>query len=125
MLLVVATSCGCGVSYASPEATVNAALDAKQALDADKELGCMVPEAVTDEMRQVTREVYEELKRQGVSVSIVNRDISVVSQTEDSATVSVSYDVKFTVEGETQTASDDATWTLVKRDGKWLIAGFA
>ena len=121
MLVVAATGCGRGVSYATPEDTVNAVLDAMEDLDADKYLDCLVPEALTSEERMEMKAAVKLMKEMDVSISITNRDISVVSETEDSAIVSVSYDVKTTLEGETETGSEDKTWTLVKRNDKWLF----
>lgn len=120
MLVVLTIGCGSGKG-ASPEGTVNSLLDAWEDIDADKMLDYVVPENVTEEMRQEMEEGIETWKEMDASLSITNRDISVVSRTEDSATVSVSFDVKVRAQGETQTERFDETWTLLKRDDKWLL----
>jgi len=126
MLLIIAISCAGGVSYDSPEKTVNSLLDANQSSDADGMLACLVPEAVTDAFRRELREGVAESAKMAkeLSVSFVNRDISVTSQTEDRATVSVNFNMKITHEGKTDTRKGHDTFTLVKRDDKWLLTEF-
>jgi len=113
---------GCAEA-ATPEKTVNTFLDAYEALDMDKALRLVVPEAAGERAFLETRfEVRRRMKWQGISFSYTNRNISVLSQTEDKATVSVSFDEETTVVmGGKKTKSVDETWTLVKRDGKWLF----
>lgn len=119
--IVFATSCGGGASYATPVDTVNTFLDAYEDMDADKLLDCF-DISISSEVREETEMTIEMMKEMGDwSISITNRDISIVSQTGDSATVSVRCDMKATFEGETQTDSVDDTWTLVKKDNKWLL----
>jgi len=120
MLVIVAIGCKSSVSLATPEETVNSYLDAIEDLDSGRMMDC-ISMSITSEERKQLEESLNMMKDIGMSISITNRIINVVSQTEGSATVSFNYDMRMTFEGDTETESMNETWTLVKRDGKWLI----
>ncbi|MFC2018068.1 hypothetical protein ACFLTQ_02050 [Chloroflexota bacterium] len=121
--VVVATSCESGESSTTPTGTVNELFDAMEDMDVTKMMECMDISVSSQERSQVEA-TFQMMKEMGMSFSITNRDISVISETEDSAAVSAKCDIKATVMGQTQTQSMDETFDLVKVDGKWLLTGF-
>lgn len=121
--VVVAVSCESGESSTTPTGTVNELFDAMEDLDVTKMMECMDVSVSTQERAQV-EEAFQMMKQLGMSFSITNRNISVISETEDRATVSAKCDIKATVMEETQTQSMDETFELVKVDGRWLLTGF-
>ena len=120
MLVIVAIGCKSSVALATPEETVTSYLDATEDLDVGRMMDCLGGNITAEERRQA-EEALKMMKDMGMSISITNRSINVVSQTEDSATVSVSAETRVTLGGETETESTNETMTLVKRDGKWLL----
>ncbi|MFC2000282.1 hypothetical protein ACFLXE_05945 [Chloroflexota bacterium] len=120
MLLIVAIGCKSSVALATPEETVTSYLDATEDLDVGRMMDCVGVNVSAEERRQA-EEAFKMMKDMGMSISITNRSINVVSQTEDSATVFVSAETRATFGGETETESMNETFTLVKRDGKWLL----
>ena len=123
--IAMVSGCSSGASYDTPEDTVNSYLNAYEKLDFMNMLACILPVASNEEMRTDVEELVEEfkdmMKDMNISFSINNRNIEVISRTEDSAIVAVSYDMELTYMDETETESSIETFTLVKSDGKWLL----
>lgn len=119
VLLVVVVGCDNGVSLSTPADTVNAYFNAVEKMDAAGMMDCS--SHTTSDDLQYMENVYQMYNKMGMSVSFSNRDIEVISQTEDSATVSVSFNTTLTFMGETETQSVNETWQLIKRDDTWLF----
>lgn len=120
VLLVVVVGCDNGVSLSTPTDTVNAYFNAVEKMDAAGMMDCSSHTTTSDDL-QYMENVYQMYNKMGMSVSFSNRDIEVISQTEDSATVSVSFNTTLTFMGETETQSVNETWQLIKRDDTWLF----
>lgn len=122
--VAVAASCDSAESStATPEGAVNAVLDAMEDMNVSKMMACMDVSVSSEESAQV-EEAFQMMKEMGMSFSIINREIRVLSETENSATVSVKCDIKASLMGQTQTQSMEENFDLVKVDGKWLLTGF-
>lgn len=106
---------GCGAG-AGPEATIDGAMKALEAKDAEK-LGSYFIEDIRGEVvfwAEMAFELFDEIE-------VSNLKMNVVSQTEEKATVEVEYDYEVTAFGETNKDHQSNTIDLVKVDGKWLI----
>jgi len=121
--VAVAVSCDSAESNTTPTGTVNTLLDAFEDLDFNKMMECM-DVSMTGEGGAQVEETFKMMKEMGMSISITNRNINVISETEDSATVSVKCDMKATLMGQTQTQNMDQNFDLVKVDGRWLLTEF-
>ena len=121
--LAVAVSCDSAESITTPTGAVNELFDAMEDMDVTKMMKCM-DVSVSSQERSEVEAAFQMMKEIGMSFSITNRNISVVSETGDSATVSAKCDIRATVMGQTQTQSMDETFDLVKVDGRWLLTEF-
>lgn len=121
--VIVAVSCDSAESNTTPVGTVNTLLDSIEDLNVTKMMECMDVSMTGEESAQV-EETFQMMKEMGMSISITNRNISVISETENTATVSVKCDMKATVMGQTQTQNMDETFDLVKVDDNWLLTEF-
>ena len=122
--VAVAVSCSNAESSTNtPEGTVNIMLDAMEDMNVSKMMECM-DVSVSSEERDQIEGLFEMMKEMGMRFSITNRNIEVMTQTENTATVSVQCDLTASLMGQTQTQSMDENFELVKVDGKWLLTGF-
>ncbi|MGB2855724.1 MAG: hypothetical protein WBC61_03635 [Dehalococcoidia bacterium] len=117
--LLGSTLLGCGGGGAGPEDTVRGALEAMEAMDAEKMVTYFTEEMSEDVEfgMEVVFALIDEIK-------ISNVETKVLSQTEDEATVEVEFDLETTVFDETEEEHLTETYDLVKEDGKWLISEF-
>ena len=117
--LLGSTLLGCGGGGASPEDTVQDALKAMEAMDAEE-----MATYFTEELREDV-EFGMELAFVFIDeIKISNLKTKVLSQTEDEATVEADFDVETTVFDETEEEHVTEPFNLVKEDGKWLISEF-
>lgn len=119
--LAVSISCDNAESSATPTGTVNEVFDAMEDMDVTKMMECVDATNISSEARSEVEAAFQLMKEMGASFSITNRNIKVISETEDTATVSAKCDVKATFMGQTETDSMDQTFHLVKVDDKWLL----
>jgi hypothetical protein len=117
--LLGSTLLGCGGGGAGPEDTVRGALEAMEAMDAEKMVTYFTEEMSEDVEfgMEVVFALIDEIK-------ISNVETKVLSQTEDEATVEVEFDLETTVFDETEEERVTEPFNLVKEDGKWLISEF-
>lgn len=109
------TLVGCG-GGSGPEATVRGAFKAMEAKDAEK-LATYFTEDVNDEMVAEAQQYFDIFD----SIKIANLKLTVVSQTEDAATIEAEYDFELKAFGQTSQEHQSDTMDLVKVNGKWLI----
>jgi len=111
---------GCGGGGSNPEDTVRNAFKALEAKNA-QQLVSYYAEDVKDEI----------LADMGYAFSIVDRfkvsnlKTTVVSETDDTASVEADYDLAITMEGEKTEQHVTEIYELAKVDGKWLLLGEA
>ena len=109
------TLIGCG-GGPGPEATIEGAMKALEAKDADK-LGSYFTEDIRGEVvfwAETAFDLFDE-------IDVSNLEMRVVSQTDGEATVEVEYDYEVTAFGQTNKDHQSNTIDLVKVGGKWLI----
>jgi hypothetical protein len=106
---------GCG--EAGPEAAVRGLFKALEAQDAAK-----VGEYLTEDLR-ASMVPQMEFAFSGIdSVNYRNLKLTVVSQTEDKATVEAEYELELKMHDETEKFENTDTLRLARVDGKWLIS---
>ena len=108
---------GCGGGGSGPEATVKDMFNAIAAKNADK-----VGSYCTEDFREDTVSAMEFFFSMVDSIKITNMKTSVASQTDDTATVDMEYDMEVKVSGETEKSHESDSIYLIKMDGKWLIS---
>jgi len=103
----------------SPESTVKEFMAAAEAGDIEAQVNLCVP-ALRDRLREVL-----EAMAQGGTQSFSNVKIVVTSEQETTAEVTVTGDVKATVEGQTvELGQHTANYWLQKADGDWLVSNW-
>jgi len=111
--------------YATPERTVNTYLDALEDMDSGKMMDCIQLGPETDMIRSLiegTINAYKDMLEEGdISIKIVDRDVYLIEQTDDTAKVSISYTTETTASGYTQQSSGSDIIDMVKVDDKWLM----
>lgn len=109
---------GCsGGGTSGPEAAVQGMFKAIAAKNADK-----VGSYCTEDFREDTVSAMEFFFSMVDSIKITNMKTSIASQTDDTATVDMEYDMEVKVSGETEKSHESDSIDLVKVDGKWLIS---
>ena len=107
---------GCSGGGSGPEAAVKGMFNAIAAKNADK-----VGSYCTEDFREDTVSAMEFFFSMVDSIKITNMKTSIASQTDDTATVDMEYDMEVKVSGETEKSHESDSIDLVKVDGKWLI----
>ncbi len=111
----VVIGCG-GGSGSGPEDTVKNMFNAIEAENADK-----VGSYCTEDIREDVVSAMESFFAIADSIKITNMETSIASQTDDTATVDMEYDMEVKVFGEAEKEHESDSMDLVKVGGKWLI----
>ena len=117
LLALVVGAIGCGVGGRGPEDTLRGFYEAIEAKDAAK-----VASYFTEDVGAELMPYFEADFANYDKIKIADLKMSVVSETEDAATVEAEYDWETTAFGETNGGHQIETIELAKVDGKWLIA---
>jgi hypothetical protein len=107
---------GCG-GESSPEGAVRGMFRAMEAKDAEK-IGEYCTEGIRDEVVTTMEFGFALID----SIKVHNLKLTVVSQTENTATVAYECDYEIEVFGETERSRDSDSIDLEKINGKWLIS---
>jgi len=121
MVASALVSCGGGsVCSATPDDAIKGSFQALQSKDADK-LVSYCAEGFREEIRAKMAYAFSLVDQ----IKISNLEISVVSQTEDTATLEVEFDRKITAEGSVTEEHVKQTYELAKADKCWQLLGDA
>jgi len=119
--IVISISC-CSSAASTPDGTVSAWIDAIADQNADAVVSYQIedyggkPPAFWVEWYELS---FETMK----SSSATNRQFVVESETDTSATVSVTFDFSWTgMDDETHVDAVNTAYVLTKVDGKWLLS---
>jgi|GEM_PF-4334934 len=111
---------GCGGGTSSPDDTVRAAFAALEAQNADKLISYYV-EDVRDAVSAKTEYAFAVVDKFKVS----NLETTVLSETEDTASIEADYDLTTTLSGQSIKEHITEIYELSKVDGEWLLLGEA
>jgi uncharacterized protein YchJ len=111
---------GCSGGTSSPEDTVRAAFAALESQNADKLISYYV-EDVRDTVLAKTEYAFAFVDKFKVS----NLELTVLSETEDTASVEADYDLTTTLSGQSIKEHITEIYELAKVDGEWLLLGEA
>lgn len=118
VVLITASVIGCS-GGSDPEDTVRGALDAMDAMDAEK-MASYFTEDVRDDVEVGMQFAFSMID----DMEISDVKIEVLSQSEDDAVVRFECNVKTTAFEQTEEGPTEQTLNLVKEDGRWLISEF-
>lgn len=111
---------GCGGGTSSPDDTVRAAFAALESQNADKLVGYYV-EDVREAISANTEYAFAVVDKFKVS----NLELTVLNETEDTASVEADYDLTTTLGRQSIKEHVTEIYELAKVDGKWLLLGEA
>jgi len=114
--LVGVSLIGCG-GESSPEDVVRGMFKAMEAKDAEK-LGEYCTEDIREDVVAMMELSFEMID----SIKVSNLELTVASQTENTATVDYECDYEIKAFGETDESHDSDSIDLEKVDGKWFIS---
>jgi hypothetical protein len=117
VVLVGITIAGCGGGEPGPEDAVRGMFKAMEAKDAEK-----IGEYCTEDIREDVVAIMEMSFELIDSMKVRNLELTVASETENTATVDFECDYEIEAFGETETSHESDSIDLEKVDGKWLIS---